>query len=200
MRLFGISLGEGNAKIGDVFTFSLPSHTTCPGASAWCLKHCYAHRYERLRPVCLRAYQRNLVLTQRTHEFERLMIGVLPRVITHMRIHVSGDFHSVPYTESWSRICAAFPQTQFWAYSRSWSVATLRPSLEQLRALPNMELIASVDTEMPLPPEGWRVAFLDIDPRANGVSCRHQKGQASSCLKCGYCFRQDRGNVVFKVH
>ena len=42
MRLFGVSLGEGNAKVGDVYTFSLPSHATCPGASPWCLEHCYA--------------------------------------------------------------------------------------------------------------------------------------------------------------
>lgn len=93
MRLFGVSLGEGNAKVGDVFTFSLPSRATCPGASKWCLKHCYAYRFERMRPACKRAYQRNLVLAQRPDEFVRVVTGVMPRILSCMRIHVSGDFY-----------------------------------------------------------------------------------------------------------
>ena len=96
MRLFGISLGQGNAKAGEVFTFSLPSHASCPGASPWCLEHCYPHRYERLRPVCLRAYQRNLVLTQRAEEFVRTMIGVLPRILPCVRLRVSANLRRIP--------------------------------------------------------------------------------------------------------
>lgn len=200
MRLFGVSLGEGNAKVGEIYTFSLPSHTTCPGASPWCLEHCYAHRYERLRPVCRRAYQRNLVLAQRPEEFVRVMTGVLPRILPCVRIHVSGDFHTREYLNAWDRICAAFPQTGFWAYTRSWAVPGLYPALEQLRACANVELIASTDPTMPLPPDGWRVAFIQTDPRANGMRCKQQHGEVDSCLDCGYCFQQHNGNVVFLVH
>jgi len=200
MRLFGVSLGEGNAKVGEVFTFSLPSHTTCPGASPWCLKHCYAYRYERLRPSCLRAYQRNLVLAQRTSEFVRVMTGVVPRILSCMRIHVSGDFHSAEYVDGWYRICAAFPQTRFWSYTRSWTVPQLARPLERLRALPNVVLFASTDPTMPLPPEGWRVAFVDADPRARGILCSKQTEEEDSCLDCGYCFRHDTGDVIFRVH
>ncbi len=200
MQLFGVSLGEGNAKVGKVYTFSLPSHATCPGASEWCLKHCYAHRYERLRPVCVRAYQRNLILAQRTEKFITVMTGIIPRILTCMRIHVSGDFHSEEYTMAWSRICAAFPQTKFWAYTRSWALPRLYPALEQLRDLPNVELLASTDPTMPLPPEGWRVAFIKTDARANGTLCNEQTQKQDSCLACGYCFQSGKGNVVFLVH
>ena len=192
MRLFGVSLGEGNAKVGEVFTFSLPSHATCPGASPWCLKHCYAYRYERLRPSCLRAYQRNLVLAQRTNEFVRVMTGVVPRILLCMRIHVSGDFHSAEYVDGWCRI--------FWSYTRSWIVSELSRPLERLRALPNVVLFASTDPTMPLPPEGWRVAFVDTDPRARGILCSKQTEEEDSCLACGYCFRRDSGDVIFRVH
>jgi len=200
MRLFGVSLGDGNTKIGDVYTFSLPARTTCPGASPWCLKHCYAHRYEQLRPVCRRAYQRNLALAQRPSEFVRLLTGVLPRILPCMRIHVSGDFHNVRYCESWRHICAAFPQTSFWAYTRSWSVPALYPALNQLRALPNVELLASTDPTMPLPPKGWRTAFIETDARATGMLCKEQTQQQETCLACGYCFRNSKGDVTFKVH
>ncbi len=200
MNLFGVSIGLGNSKVGDAYTFSLPSRITCPGASPWCLKHCYAHRYERRRPVCRCAYQKNLALAQDPDEFVHLLTGVLPRILPCMRIHVSGDFHSSPYIDAWWSICAAFPQTRFWAYTRSWAAPHLLPKLEALRACPNIEILASTDPAMPLPPEGWRVAFVQSDPRARGLLCKEQSQQEASCLECGYCFREGAGNVVFKVH
>ena len=66
MQLTHIRLGNGNMKIGAVPTFSLPARLTCPGASPWCLSHCYALRVERLRPSCRMAYARNLLLTCET--------------------------------------------------------------------------------------------------------------------------------------
>ena len=200
MRLFGISLGEGNMKVGEVFTFSLPSKTTCPGATAWCLTHCYAWRYEQIRPACQKAYQSNLALATDTERFQRTMIGVLPRIMPSFRLHVSGDFFNADYCSAWFEICKAFPQTRFWGYTRSWAAAELREALKRLRDLPNMQLFASVDPTMPLPPEGWRVAFVLTDPRARGMLCNSQAGEENSCLACGYCFERDKGNVIFKVH
>ena len=117
MRFFGVSLGEGNSKVGEVLTFSLPSATTCPGASPWCLKHCYAHRYERIRPKSRKAYQNNLVLANDTERFTRTMIGILPRIMPCMRIHVAGDFHSRSYVDAWRKICTSLPETYFWSYT-----------------------------------------------------------------------------------
>jgi hypothetical protein len=100
LKLLGVSLGEGNTKVGDVFTFSLPSKTTCPGASPWCLSHCYAHRYEVRRPGCRKAYQANLNLASAPQVFARRMIGILPRILPCFRIHVSGDFNSAQYIDA----------------------------------------------------------------------------------------------------
>ena len=200
MKLFGVSLGEGNTKVGEVFTFSLPSKITCPGASRWCRKNCYSYRLERIRPACRKAYANNLALIQDLEKFTTTMIGVLPRIMSCFRIHVGGDFMNPGYVRAWQRICAAFPQTWFWGYTRSWVAQELRAALDDLRSLPNVEVFASVDPNMTLPPKGWRVAFIDIDPRAKGIFCRHQTGFQESCLACEYCFRPRQGNVVFKTH
>jgi len=200
MRIYGVSLGEGNMKVGDVFTFSLPSKTTCPGASPWCLKHCYAHRYEQFRPGCQKAYGENLALTQDPQEFVRTMIGVLPRIMNAFRIHVSGDFYAAPYAEAWTEICRAFPQTLFWGYTRSWRVPEIQPALEGLRALSNVQIFASVDADMPLPPRDWRRAFVLDDPRAMGMLCAFQTEEQRQCLVCGYCLRRKHGDVIFRVH
>jgi Gene product 88 len=191
---------RGNAKVGRVWTFSLPSFLTCPGASPWCREHCYAWRFEKVRPNCRRAYIRNLALSLEPERFVTEVLGTLPEDAPLVRVHVGGDWYSSEYATSWLSICQARPHTLFWAYTRAWSVAALRPALEQLRALSNVNVFASTDPQMPPPPEGWRAAFIDIDPRASGMPCRHQQGEVDSCLECGYCFREDAGNVVFKVH
>lgn len=195
-----VCLAIGNKKVGRVWTFSLPSFVTCPGASTWCRKHCYARRIERLRPNCRQAYLRNLALSLDPDRLVVKVLDALPPDASAVRIHVGGDFHSPEYTDAWRRICEARPNTRFWSYTRSWNVAYLRPGLERLRDLENVELFASVDAGMPLPPEGWRIAFIDGDVRAAGLDCPHQQGRLASCLECGYCFRKGKGNVVFKVH
>jgi hypothetical protein len=193
-------IGRGNVKVGPISTFSLPSRFSCPGASPWCIKHCYAARFERLWPNCRQAYSRNLVLSWIAPRFVRAMLRYIPRDLPYLRIHVSGDFQSGAYADSWLQIAQKRPHCQFFAYTRSWNVASILPALERLRALGNAHLFASVDPDMPDPPPGWRVAYLDIDPRANGVPCLHQQGQAESCHECRYCFRPGKGNVVFTVH
>jgi len=200
MQLFGVSLGEGIKKVGEVFTFSLPSHITCPGMSIWCKKHCYAYRYERRRPKCQKAYQNNFALTQNIDNFITTMIGILPRIMPCFRIHISGDFYSIEYIEAWQKICSAFPQTKFWTYSRSWNVSELLPSLNTLRTLPNVQIFASTDPTIRLPPEDWRIAFIETDLRANGLICLAQTKEKHSCLQCGYCFNQKDVNIIFKVH
>lgn len=200
MHLFGITFGEGNSKVGEVFNFSLPSKTTCPGASPWCQKHCNMSRFEQFRPTCRNAYTRNLSIAKNYDQFTKTVIGILPRILHSMRIHVSGDFWSKEYIQSWIQICEAFPQTNFWAYTRSWTIPDLIHSLEALKSIPNVELFASTDQTMPLPPQHWRIAFLNNDERASGFVCAHQENKLKTCTECGYCFQNHTGNVIFNVH
>ena len=193
-------VGRGNIKIGSALTFSLPSRITCPGASPWCLNHCYALRYERLRPFCLKAYSRNLSLSLDADTFAKTMMATLPHGLRCLRIHVSGDFYSRIYCQKWIEICKARPDIVFWCYTRSWAVPALLAPLEVLRSLPNVHLLASCDMTMPLPPTGWRVAFVQEDPRATGMPCKKQHGRATSCQTCGYCMFSNTGHVVFNVH
>jgi len=196
-----LCIGDGNMKLGRyVPTFSLPSKTTCPGASDWCLANCYAARYERLRPNCRSAYERNLAISRYPVVFMAFMMESLPAFLPLLRIHVSGDFYSREYVDCWREIIASRPRTNFWAYTRSWVVSKLVEPLERLSALPNMHLFASTDETMPIPPDDWPVAFVDNDSRAAGMPCKHQYAQADSCLDCGHCFTGNAHHVVFKAH
>ena len=195
-----LCLAQGNSKVGRVWTFSLPGFVTCPGASDWCRQHCYAARLERLRPNCRTAYVRNLALSLDPERFVEHVLDALPEDAPLVRVHVGGDYYGPEYIAAWQHICTSRHQTTFWAYTRSWNVPSLATPLSSLRGLDNMILFASTDPGMLLPPDGWRTAFINIDPRASGMPCRHQQGEVDSCLECGYCFHGNAGNVVFKVH
>lgn len=164
--------GYGNLKIGlGVFTYSRlagsPAQNsyhahggrivqgTCPGSTDECEAICYAKRIEG--PV------RDIYVINS----ERNDVPPIPEPCKILRIHVSGDFDSAAYIRNWIQRLTERPDVTAWAYTRSWRVKQLLPFLEELRALPNMQLFASMDeSHTDVPPEGWRRAWIDGDPRA----------------------------------
>lgn len=192
--------GKGNNKIGkNVYTFSttpgLPENGgTCPGASEWCIAHCYAARLQRYPSAAAR-------WAENAQAVDAGLMPEVPAKAREYRIHVAGDFDSVPYIEAWIALAESRPDVKFWGYTRSWRVNALLPALDRLRAGANVQLFASLDLSIEtLPPEGWRVAFIDEDPRVSGFQCPEQTGAKASCADCGYCFRGVRGNVRFLTH
>lgn len=145
-----VSLGRfgcGNLKIGaGVFTYSrlAGAAATCPGATAECEAICYA---KRIDGVVRAVYARNS-----EDEHAPVTIPTLPEHTKLLRIHISGDFDTIAYVHAWTAQLRARPDVTAWAYTRSWRVPELLPALEALRALPNMQLFASMDpstTELP---------------------------------------------------
>lgn len=150
--------GLGNLKLGfDVFTYSrLPGagrpgvvRGTCPGSSEFCELTCYA---KRIGGPVQDVYARNTFTDE---------VPPIPDDCKLLRIHVSGDFDTVGYIDHWITRLTERPDVKAWAYTRSWRVPSLLKSLEELRALPNMQLFASMDISIKeLPPAGWRRAWL----------------------------------------
>jgi len=179
---------NGNAKLGKrIGAVNRQAGTTCPGASKECELFCYAKKGN---------FQRFGL--QRKYGTATLTLPVkLPKAV---RIHASGDFDTVEYIEYWIEQANRSPNTKFWAYTRSWNVPELLPSLEKLRSLPNVQLFASTDPSMPEPPNGWRIAYVELDTRFQGMECLEQNGKMPNCETCGYCFRKPKGNVKFLMH
>lgn len=208
-------------KLGDIASVSLPAgiyttesgemHIVCPGASKVCAAVCYAKGYRFRAPTVRLGYQRNY-LASLSPEFASDLIEQILKLqrknrkaygdgyVQVVRMHVSGDFHSVLYVLKWLKVVQALPDVRFYAYTRSWTIPEVMPSLERLRALPNMQLFASVDESMPMPPEGWRVAYMETDKRFRGMECLEQIGKKPDCKACGYCFLKSAGNVKFLLH
>lgn len=210
--------GLGNSKLGPrVFTYSkLPGRVggTCPGSSPECEMICYVKRVMTSNPPVWDLWTQN---TLRGDE-----VPPLPEEAEVVRFHVSGDFDTVQYIVNWCGLVNLHPDVRFFGYTRSWRVSGLVPWLEQLRDYPNVQLFASVDkTIEELPPAGWRIAWLETDPRAraNGeiseqnfravergrgpetvLVCPEETGDKPNCTECRYCIDGRRGDVLFLEH
>lgn len=134
---------------------------TCPGSSPECEKICYAERPVR---------EGGAVMTMWNVNSWSSKVPPIPEECTILRLHISGDFDTVAYIENWIVRLTERPDVTMWVYTRSWRVPELLPALERLRALPNVQMFASMDVSVPeMPPEGWRRAWIDGDPRAGVV-------------------------------
>lgn len=238
--------GKGNEKLGTdgVYTYSrLPgspdgrfsdaafaagfavgtSTGTCPGSTEACESICYAKRV--VDTAVWDVWKRNSTGMETLPGED----DPLPADAKIVRIHVSGDFTTQSYIEAWIALATRRSEVLFFGYTRSWSVPQLLPGLERFRALPNVQLFASMDEDMELPPEGWRRAWLEDDIRAisgggpgdeqglefflgEGIHnfkavdgepvyvCPEETGRKPNCQACGYCIRGTSGDVVFLVH
>lgn len=190
--------GSGNLKLGfGVYTYSRPpglpsatplggvlglplafSHGTCPGATQECQAICYARR-----PMAEQG-----AVAQMWHRNAGPRVPPIPADCRVLRIHVSGDFDTPEYIDAWIARLTERPDVTAWAYTRSWRVPALLGKLEVLRALPNLQLFASMDTSTEeVPPLGWRRAWITegrlyatapdegrlspVDPDAEVLSC-----------------------------
>lgn len=125
---------------------------TCPGSTPECEAICYAER-----PVA----EMNTVASMWLDNSWADDVPPLPDEAKLLRLHVSGDFDTVAYVENWIKRLTERPDVKCWVYTRSWRVPALLPALERLRALPNVQMFASMDASCEeMPPLDWRRSWI----------------------------------------
>lgn len=191
--------GHGNMKIGEnVYTYSrlpgrpyrqalgygdaeptqepnpqhqlnrIPYGGTCPGSTPECEAICYAERPVR---------ENNIVEAMWLGNSGSSDVPPIPEDCKLLRLHVSGDFDTVKYIENWIKRLRERPDVRCWGYTRSWRVPELRYALEALRALPNVQLFASMDAScQDLPPVVCKACHLDKSNPQHLVGCPDDAG------------------------
>lgn len=136
-----LTFGNGNAKLDNILTLSLPAGYSCPGA-----KDCLARADVDLGTIvdgpdqkfrCFAASQEAVysnVRKSRWHNFQlltqaKLAGGVmamaqlikdsLPAKFDKVRVHVSGDFFCMEYFQAWIAVAVSMPDKVFYAYTKS---------------------------------------------------------------------------------
>jgi len=220
-----------NYKLGNIWNISIPAVETCGGLSAACAGpdgKCYVLKIYKRRPTVLKAHQNTYVgileALENGDEFE------LPTKVKDgdvFRLHVAGDFFDSAYVYAWINLMVNNPNIQFFAYTRSWRMPEMVESLHDLAALPNMELLLSVDRDTGYPDKSiwsdFRTAFMmvtdddanlvqpdthvvfrdnrfSILKRVNGnLVCPTENGiTKTTCEKCKWCFKANPNKTALK--
>lgn len=187
---------RGNHKLpSTIGIFNLPHRTTCPGATAWCIKHCYAQKAERIYKQVI-PYRYYCFELSKRKDFVDLVNKELAHCRkTHLRIHESGDFYSQAYVNKWTQIIKANPNIRFTFYTKSFHLYDFRA----MRKLPNVNAFASIDLTTPkerlCKARGWKKAYIICgEVPADTFVC------PGSCKSCSHCYNKETGNVGFKPH
>ncbi len=212
---------KGNKKLGNIYSWSIPAVTTCPGRTQLCESVCYAKKMQTRWTSVRNAWQRNFELSKR-EDFPFILDNALARLSPNMiRIHVSGDFYSVDYLNAWLYALKRNAHILPFAFTRSWRVKAIAKRIKLTR--PGW-LYASIDSEDSNAPSFMKTAKMDMDTaakikgsvnpglRAVKDICTEQIAPDKvNCKSCGRCpgFRQasnglvnivTRRNVVFAGH
>jgi Gene product 88 len=206
-------------------SFGLPAGRdfSCPGATPFCERICYAGKLEKVykgvRNVLTRNYD---ALRNATRDEIALMLSTMIKefraecdkrgAVKAFRIHWDGDFFSNDYTRAWADVIAYNPDIQFWVYTRVFSSAVILSE----KNFANLGLYFSADrdniaiarvAEM----RGINIAYVDTTfaegkaefPKASlcpennrAIALISEKG--SACIRCGLCVN-GRKSVLFST-
>jgi hypothetical protein len=134
-----LKFGHGNAKLDDaVYTFSLPAGWSCPYARACLSKsnrqtgrikdgpntqfRCFAASNEARARSVRESRWHNFKLLQKcagSADMAQLILASLSPYAGYVRIHVSGDFFSQDYFDSWMEVARQRLETVFYAYTKA---------------------------------------------------------------------------------
>jgi hypothetical protein len=182
--------GQGNDKIKKALVWSLPSRTTCPGATDICKAVCYAKATEEFHHnVVPQARERNFKLSKR-RDFTALIIDALKRRrLRALRIHESGDFYNQEYLNKWVEIMKARPDFLFWAFTKSYML-----DWTEALKLPNLKLRSSVDATSKGSIPGVPLAILSKHTHKGVTDCPGTlvSGHAIKCnVDCRLCMETE---------
>ena len=206
-------------------TFGLPAgiEFSCPGATSFCSRICYAGKLEKIYKGV-----RNIL----TDNFEQLvnaesgeMVSLISNMISEFRadcdkrdapklfrIHWDGDFFSPVYTAAWSKVIQANPDVRFWVYTRVAPSALFLHSMK----LDNLALYFSADPDnieaaRILESRGINIAYVDTsfakgkEQFPNATRCPENNkalplisDKGSACVRCGLCVN-GRKSVLFST-
>jgi hypothetical protein len=201
-----------NSKLGkSVASFNLRAIETCPGRTPYCEALCYADKgFFKFKSV-ISTNEEALLASKQPDFVDRISAEIKKHKIKTVRIHAAGDFYSPFYLNKWREIAKANPDTNFWAYTRSYRAQ--KNMIESLHFLfeivtvntdlSNFQIFASIDpyieSNNEYPPIPMRKAYLVKDFSnlpADTIACPNQKNKAITCEKCTFCFKQPKPNTM----
>lgn len=213
------------ARIKNAFGLPSGKQFSCPGATTICETVCYAGRMEKQYKNVLAAMLHNWDIVRNSDHAElvALFSDMLDEFVQacdkwnaekKFRIHHDGDFWGPAYTLAWHDVMLAYPNVQFWAYTRSFHLVNLladTPNLTLYLSVDKVNLTKAIQTYDANPWVKLAALGQTFDDAKEllaafgerGVRCPELNGaiplitvNGGACLTCGLCI-DGRGNVTF---
>ena len=193
-----LSVSFGNKKLPKgTMIFNIPAVSTCPLRTTFCEISCYALKAEvQYKNVVPQARARNLKISK-TDDFINRMSETIQkntRKIKQIRIHESGDFYSQEYLDKWFTIARAFPDIQFYAYTKSFHLDFTGKAL-------NFVLIASFDkTTDDLRKNFYESKAEYFDNTFTIIDAKAKASCIADCTKCSLCWNSKGNDITVNAH
>lgn len=198
MKVNGISISDGNMKIGATPSFSVMPVRTCSDGVP-CVHNCYACRMTKRYPNVKAAYEANTaaVLDNVEKVMETIQGYLIMTGAIRFRWNVAGDFFTDAYLLAAIELVRVCRGVQFLAYTKQYD--RVNRILERVNLPDNFTLVLSAwDRLIPENPHNLPIAWYQ-DGQCNvptGFTC------PGKCCVCGFrCWNMKRGdNVIFWKH
>ena len=202
--------GRNNAKIGafvtkgdwakmPIFTLTLEERATCPRSCAQWLS-CYgsgmqfANRWDHTDPDFLPALKAEIITTARAH----------PNGLV-VRLHVLGDFYSVPYLQMWADMLDAFPNLHIYGYTARHeddSDEESRRIATGIRWLTEQAWDQFAIRFSNRPERQGTIVITDHADAGDAIICPASLTKTETCGTCGLCWApaaRDK-TIAFPLH
>jgi Gene product 88 len=117
------------ARIANAFSLPAGHNYSCPGATDYCEAICYAGKLEKIFKGFRDNVMHNwdILKDMSGPDMQDALFDALTDFVAqcdkwnapkHFRIHADGDFFNADYTMAWINVMRAYPDIQFWVYTR----------------------------------------------------------------------------------
>jgi hypothetical protein len=169
---------KGAWKGFPLFTLTLEERATCPpNCERW--RECYgngmafAHRFEA-----------GSTLEAKIRREVAALAALYPHGFA-IRLHILGDFYSVPYVEMWAGLMENYPMLHVYGYTAR-NTGAIADSLRMVRTRYGSRWWVRISSSETY---SGRDIFASHDvPFVHGIVCPEQTGKTASCLTCGLCW------------
>lgn len=136
-----LSISNGNKKMGQIPSVSLPPVVTCKNCET-CAKKCYALKLTKIYPSVKKAYDNNLEILKADRGAYFTQIKAVAMLNKYFRFHVSGDIIDADYLDRMCKLARELKGTKFLAFTKNYE--DVNAYFETHKKPANLKLIFSL--------------------------------------------------------
>lgn len=181
---------KGKWKGMPMYSLSLEERATCPtSCSQW--RNCYgnnmpfANRINHKDASFLPALRQELILLNAKHSGGFVV-----------RLHVLGDFYSVPYVKFWETTLSELPGLRIFGYTHRDPKTPIGKTIQSMNSDKCWIRWSDRGGLMSANTDQNKASGVIL---AEGIHCPEQTGKTASCLTCGLCWSTPEP-IRFSIH